>query len=144
MGIHFAILVAFLTTGIVAALCNHFDLCSPQIYGIVATLVTGALVEIFWLTRPRPNPRRRHMKRTKTLVNDLNKAMRPLNERINQLSEEEQDKLPWGISQLVYDWVVICNEGKSDPIDTGPENERGRSWFGNDGIDCQRTRVAPA
>lgn len=23
-----------------------------------------------------------------------------------------------------------------DEEETGPENERGRSWFGNDGIDC--------
>lgn len=84
------------------------------------------------------------MKRTKTLLNDLNKAMKALDERIEQLSEDEQDKLPWGTSQLVYDWVVICNEGKAEPIDTGPENERGASWFGNDGIDYLTARVAPA
>jgi len=83
------------------------------------------------------------MKSTKTLLNDLNKAMKALNERIKKLPEEEEDKLPWGYSQLVFDWIVICNAGKGD-IETGPENERGKSWFGNDGIDYQTMRVAPA
>ncbi len=86
------------------------------------------------------------MKRTKTLINDLNKAMRA----IDQLSEEEQDKLPWWAQQLVFDWATTLPEkGEINPdnkyrLETGPDNERGKTWFGNDGIDCRTMRVAPA
>lgn len=48
--------------------------------------------------------------------------------------------------QIKVEIITIAEEllKLASEIETGPENERGKAWFANDGIDDQTKRVAPA
>lgn len=59
---------------------------------------------------------------------------------IKELAEfpiNERRKFPLWVENACFDYNM-------NRLETGPDSERGKSWFGNDGIDCQTMRVMPA
>ena len=54
--------------------------------------------------------------------------------------EANRAKREWQRAEAHAKHLEILAQG----YDSGPENERGKDWFGNDGIDCHTARVMPA
>ncbi len=84
----------------------------------------------------------------------LGDAMRVISRRLGELRKTKSNQKAINELAECHDLILELSRRpyRGDPYevalnrmagcaDTGPENERGRSWFANDGIDCCRANT---